>query len=296
MYNGNFFKKNLLIARLANERELSFLFGSAISSKQNGYGIPNVSEIIDIIKENIDTTFIEDYEEHINGIDSDQDKYQASFEFISGISGAEGIKEIIRKIILSNIDPLTSKSKIPNKINELSGLIFNGNLNVNNILTTNFDTLIEESLAELNYLYNSISIVADSNINQNNNELLNIIHLHGIWNVGETMHSKNQLQSSRKKIEASLRNILANNTMYIIGYSGWDDSFTRTLASIVNDDKENYSLAWCFFDENDTDILNKYSHLFDILAPAISRDRVQFYKGINCNSLFNEIEKKKDNK
>lgn len=86
--------------------------------------------------------------------------------------------------------------------------------------------------------------------------------------------------------------MLSSYEIYIIGYSGWEDSFTRTLADIVNDSEEKYSIVWCFYQNDNDDIQTKNSEIFKILEPAISRGLVRFFKNVDCNSLFEEIKKK----
>ncbi|WDZ74907.1 SIR2 family protein [Vibrio harveyi] len=239
-----FFSERLLSKRLkADEKGITFLFGSAFSAVQNGVGIPNVNQVTDIMEEYIDELdLFEDYEEFISG-SNEQDKYQESFAFLSAINGAESTQEVVKRVVTKNIDSETGKQKIPQSIIDFVQSIKDEKIKVNNIITTNFDTLIEEQFENEGINYNSISIVSDSNIIDNSNGFVNIIHLHGVWNKGDTMHTRNQLEAKRDKIEASLRSHLSDNHVVIMAYSGWTDSFTRTLASIVNDEKAEYKIA-----------------------------------------------------
>lgn len=228
------------------------------------------------------------YDDYLKN-NSDALPYQAAFEFVAKNYGADEIYNIINEIVNLNIDPSTGKQKIPNSVKELVKSIKDCKIKVKYIITTNFDTLIEEALAEENILYNSISIVPDSNINENANDLLTIVHIHGVWNKGDTMHTRNQLKQRRGKIEESIRNILDGHTMCVMAYGGWEDSFTRTLLAIVNNEKMKYSLIWCFYSDKVESINNNYGHLENDLEYAISRERVQFYKGIDCNSIFKDF-------
>ena len=285
-----FFPENVLVQRLkSNTKGITFLFGSALSAIKDGSGIPNVEQISEIIKQYAsDCDLLEYYMESIQTID-EKDRYQESFALLGAILGPDSTNDIVERVVKSNEDPDTGKQRIPQAVKDFVRCIKENKIKVNNILTTNFDTLIEEQFANEGIKYNSISIVSDSNIVDINNGDVNIIHLHGVWNKGDSMHTKNQLNSDRKLIEASLQNLLQNQSVVIMAYSGWIDSFTRSLASIVNNDQAKYNLAWCFYENNDAIIEKEAKELFETLTPAINRGRIQFFNGINCNSVFSKI-------
>ncbi|MCU9581374.1 SIR2 family protein [Providencia rettgeri] len=294
--NMRFADCSLLIKRMEqlNKKEVAFMFGSAITMKQDGSGIAGVSEVIDLAENFLEETFNkserEDYISHISNYDGSK-KYQETLSYINDVFGDDVVFNFIEYIINENKDE-NGHQKIPQKIIDLIDLIKNEKINCKNILTTNFDSIIESQLNKVKIKENSISIIADSNINFNGNELINIIHLHGIHGRGQTMHENNQLIVPRQKLEASIRHMLSTNEIYIIGYSGWEDSFTRTLADIVNDSEEKYSIVWCFYQNDNEEILNKYSNIFKILEPAISRGLVRFFKNVDCNTIFGQIKKK----
>ncbi|EPF2242790.1 SIR2 family protein [Citrobacter werkmanii] len=284
-----FFSDTILLQRLKGSSELSFLFGSAFSAIKDGAGIPNVSQVAEIIRSYADENdLLDGYNDFIKGKD-EKEIYQESFAYLSAIKGATSTQEIVRRVIMSNYDSDNNEHKIPKAIKDFSHAIKENKIKVKNIITTNFDTLIEEQFTKDGIGFNSISIVSDSNINDNSNDLINIIHIHGVWNKGDTMHTRNQLEAKRDKIEASLRTLLAEQHVIALAYSGWLDSFTRTLANIVNDDKVEYNLAWCFYEKEDGVIDRNFKDLFDKLTPAISRDRIQFFKNIDCNIIFDKL-------
>ncbi|RNM20694.1 SIR2 family protein [Dickeya undicola] len=284
-------KKEELIRRLSNTQEISFVFGSALTGRREDIGILEPQGVVSFIQNKMyEAGYQEPYDEYLKA-NKDAFPYQAAFEFVARNYGADEIQNIINEIVSLNIDPVTGKQKIPSSVKDFVKVIKYGKLNVKYIITTNFDTLIEEALAEENIAYNSISIVPDSNINENANELLTIVHIHGVWNKGDTMHTRNQLKQKRGKIEESIRNILDGHTMCIMAYGGWEDSFTRTLLTIVNNNQLKYSLIWCFY-SSDSEVINKtYGYLENELKDAISRERIQFYEGIDCNSVFDIFNK-----
>lgn len=279
--------KEDLVRRLSNTREISFVFGSALTGRRDNIGILEPNGVVEYIRKKMQKAgYQEPFEDYLQK-NRDAFPYQAAFEFVAKTYGADEIYNIINEIVELNVDPASGKQKIPKNVKDFVKSIKDNKLKVKYIITTNFDTLIEEALSEENILYNSISIVPDSNINENANDFLTVVHIHGVWNKGDTMHTRNQLAQRRGKIEESIRNILENHTTCIMAYGGWEDSFTRTLLEIVNNNQFRYSLIWCFYANNDADIFREHGHLELKLKDAISRERIQFYKGIDCTSIFN---------
>lgn len=286
----DYFEEKFLVKRLSAEEEISFIFGAALTAKRNGVGIPGVSEAVEFAREYAKSKgIIDDFEELTRDL-CDKDMYQAAFSCIAALS-PKGIREVIKNVVSSNIDSSTGKHRIPKAIIDLVNFIKNSDVKVKNIITTNFDTLIEEQLSNEGINYNSISIVSDSHINENDNGYINIIHIHGVWNKGDTMHTRNQLETRRVKIQGSLRKFLSKDNLYIMAYSGWEDSFTHTLANLMNDDEAEYSIAWCFYENSEGQIDRESRHLTELLNPAISHERAQFFRGVDCDKVFENLNK-----
>jgi hypothetical protein len=285
-----FFPEKVLLQRLKSDKKgITFLFGSALSAIKDGSGIPNVEQVSEIIKEYAsEHDQLEYYTESIQKV-NEKDRYQESFALLGAILGPDSTNEIVERVVKSNEDLDTGKQRIPQAIKDFVRCIKEKKIKVNNILTTNFDTLIEEQLENEGITYNSFSLVSDSHLSDIDNGNINIIHLHGVWNKGDTMHTKNQLLSERKLIESSLQNLLQNQPVVIMAYSGWIDSFTRSLASIVCNDQAKYNLVWCFYENNNAIIEKGAEELFDTLTPAMNRGRVQFFNDIDCNSIFSKL-------
>ncbi|HIF9126695.1 TPA: SIR2 family protein [Photobacterium damselae] len=284
-----FFDEGILVPRLkSNKRGTTFLLGSAFSAINDGAGIPNVEQVCKFIEQYAEENgVLELYTERSQTYDN-KDRYQQSFSLIAGLLGPNSVNEIINRVVASNFDD-EGKQRIPQCVKDFVTGVKEGNFKVNNIITTNFDTLLEEEFENQNIPVNSMSIVADSHIQDIPNGNINIIHLHGIWKNGDSMHTKNQLQLGRGRIESSLQNLLSDQTVVIMAYSGWEDSFTRSLATTVTNNKSDYDLLWCFFERNDA-VIEKYEQeLFRKLADAISRGRIQFFSAIDCNSVFAKL-------
>lgn len=271
-----------------NEQGSTFLFGAAMSQICNGVGIPNVEGVIEFIEEYAIEQGIEDDYFDLAQDFTEQGRYQEAFSLIAGIHSQDAVNTIIRRVVESNIDE-NGKHRIPPAIKNFVTSVKNGNIVVNNIITTNFDTLLEEEFANQGILVNSFSVVADTQLQNDINENINIYHLHGSWERGDSMHTTNQLQSNRDRIEVSLQNLIGNQTIVVMGYGGWDDSFTRSLASAVINTQLNYDILWCFYEDNESILREKEASLFERLSDGISRGRIQLYKGIDCNKVFENL-------
>ncbi|MEZ8094281.1 SIR2 family protein [Photobacterium swingsii] len=285
----DFHLERVLVKRLkTNQDGATFLFGSAFSQNRDGAGIPNVEGVLEFIEEFAEERdFLEEYLEDAEGV-APKDRYQEAFNSVAGYCGQNSVNEIVRRVVKSNIDE-HGNHRIPQAVKDFVTGVKNKNFRVTNIITTNFDTLLEEEFKTQGISYNSYSVVSDTQLPEPANDSINIYHLHGIWDRGDTMHTTNQLQSSRERIETSLQNIIGDDLVVIMGYSGWEDSFTRSLASVVINPKSMYDILWCFYESDAAAIEYSKQDLFDSLDDAITRGRVQFFNGVDCNAVFDKL-------
>lgn len=269
-----------------DKKPITFVLGSAISRKKNGSGVADVKEIVihlkNIIKEKNHT------EKYVTFLTENDlaDEYKSLFEYISIIDGQNRINEIIRELVLSNIEQDTGKHRIPSPVSDFTSAISNKEFYVANIITTNFDTLIEESFKENGVKANSFTMVSDSHLPEGHNGDMNIFHIHGKWDRNDSMHSHSQLNVDRKKLEGSLHELFLNTSVVIMAYGGWEDSFTRTLSNIVNHPNADYNIAWCFYQNSNDAIEKSFGPWFEKLEAARARGRIQFFKGIDCTTFF----------
>ncbi|WP_258177781.1 SIR2 family protein [Photobacterium iliopiscarium] len=290
-----FHQERSLVRRIKNHTDgTTFLFGAAFSQAHNGGpGISSVEGVLDYIenyvKEKDDPQDLIDYHEELDGA-SAQEKYQKAFSIIASFYGQRAVNGIIRRVIESNMDE-DGNHLIPQAIKDFVSGIKNNNFSVSNIITTNFDTLLEEEFKNQGIPCNSFSVVSDTQLQENINSNINIYHLHGIWNMGDTMHTTTQLQQSRARIEMSLQSLVGDDLVVVMAYGGWEDSFTRALATVVINSTSEYDILWSFFEPDPAKIEYSRKDLFDTLDDAISRGRVQFYLGIDCNSVFDKLGK-----
>ncbi|WP_146260058.1 SIR2 family protein, partial [Serratia marcescens] len=284
-----------LVTSLLNDsrrnKEVSFLFGSAISISTDGKGVPNVNGVIEIIREYLhENNMHHGYDAEV-GEKKGSELYQSSFEFLLATGDQNDVQEIMKRAISKARDIESGEWLIPKTILDIAQLVNNKLLKVNNVITTNFDPLIEEALKIGNRVVSRAVVDNDTNIEAvtaYSENQINVIHLHGFWE-GDTMHTPNQLLAIRGKVKATIKNILEKSKLYIVGYGGWDDIFTLSLEEIINEVKGNYDIRWAFYEKTDGDINHNNAKLIKTVQPAIAKGRFNAYKDVDCNRLFEDV-------
>ena len=315
-----------LVDRLGNvsasrEKDVVFLVGSAVSlpDHEGGHGVSGVSDIVELIRQEFSASDavheIHEFDEAIST--NSENQYQEAFEFLHAKRGQDAANAIVRAAVWRAIDldnwpsslPLTNATsheidpnicralenevhawKLPRAVDMLGGLLVKfpdtfGKV----ILTTNFDPLIEVSIRKNGGSRYRTVLPADGNLEQTVSEGIHVIHLHGFWSGYDTLHTPRQLGRPRPKLKRSLARILESSTLVVVGYGGWDDAITQTLAEIVLDPMSTPEILWTFFEDNDADIEKVGQKLLSSLAPGIQQGRVQLYQGVDCRSLFHEV-------
>lgn len=148
------------------------------------------------------------------------------------------------------------------------------------VITTNFDPLIEISLRASGFEPYSLPVDDDGSVAVPDSTAVvqPVVHLHGYWRLGDTLHTGAQLTAPRHKLLGSLRQILSNSTCLIVGYGGWDDVLTSAILSIVREGgQRELEILWA-------------CHSSDARLGAVSSaelpGRIQPYVSVDSNSLF----------
>ncbi|WJM85269.1 SIR2 family protein [Dickeya chrysanthemi] len=282
-----------LFLDIKKKNEICFLFGSAISLPDEGIGIPSVDGMVELIKEYLYKLEIHDgFNQYISQSDS-SGIYQSAFEYLLGVGSQDDVREILSTAVNQAKDK-NGDWKFPKTIVDLASLIKRESFNIKNILTTNFDPLIEEALSDGPYNIQRFELTEDIHFDtsiSHNQKQLNIIHLHGFWE-GDTMHTPSQLSAIREETSRCLKRILTRSKLYVIGYGGWDDIINQILCELVNEKKSNYEIRWAFYSNDEESINLKNKKLFDNLNPALPSSRFNSYIGVNCNNLFSDVYKR----
>lgn len=119
---------------------------------------------------------------------------------------------------------------------------------LNNILTTNFDDFINDTL--LYYTTARPRFYADDELSQYisvYSHKPNIIKLHGDYRYANIKNTNEETFKLTKSMEDKLRELLQNLDLIVIGYNGSDYSIMNVLQQVKTPDCE---LIWCSLDEN----------------------------------------------
>jgi len=156
------------------------------------------------------------------------------------------------------------------------------------ILTTNFDPLIEIALRRHGVNVRSVNLSTDGSMAAaaTERDTITVIHLHGFWRfpgslpAHPNLHSDIELSEGRRIIESDLMKALTKHIALIIGYSGWDDSFTRAMVGQSNQGFR--ELLWAAH-TTDPDVIGELRAL-TAGKNGVTNNRV--FAGIDANLLF----------
>lgn len=285
---------SLLIRSLINDirakKPVAFLFGSAVSYSPDGTGVPNVDGVVSILHNFLIERRMLTESEITEKASEFDDQYQGWFDYLLSVGDQSDVKEVVTRAVLQAWDPQQKTWQIPEALVYFGKLVGNKQLNLQGVLTTNFDPLIQETLL-LNGT-ESTEYFCQSNPHTSQAKTYGpavpVLHLHGSW-TGDTMHTRSQLNADRSAVKSSIKSILNGSKFYIIGYGGWNDIVREALKDIVLDPDAKYEVRWCFFSDDEKTITSENADLFEAVAQGQSISRLQFYKGVNCHTLFREV-------
>lgn len=307
-----FFDEDALLERLTHgilrtDRPVVFLLGSPVSAPQAAgqSGVPAVTGIIELIREEFGTTSqITELEAALQN--SSENAYQAAFRFLLGRRGQQVANEVIKRAVWkARKKVLDGAGYVPSETtsdevcraldSDLEGWVLApavesvGRLMAGypdrfgqTCLTTNFDPLLEVSIARAGCPYFRTILHRDGNLSQTEGSGCHVIHLHGYWHGADTLHTPRQLNQPRPRLKASLASLIKGRTLVISGYGGWDDTFTDALMEVVLDDSAYPEIIWTFNSAHPT----VSDTLADKLAPGFDRGRVSLYSNIDCHAFF----------
>lgn len=283
---------------------VAFLVGSPLSWDDGG-GVPGVADILAIVREVLEAKFpnrLADFEATVKGL-SGPVAYQAAMRFVHGRMTQSGVNDVIRRAVLKArlpSAPLDFQGDgqpidwyLPKGAKGLAELLVKSNERfIGPLITTNFDPLLSMSIRALGGHRKMTVIDTDGRLPsavETDPGEIDVVHLHGYWRGGNTLHTPTQLTSERPKLAASLRRILQQRTLVVVAYSGWDDVFTRALVEVLQDAEAQVTVLWCFRESDSAIVQAKYGSLLGKAQAAITSGALHLYGGIDCHSIFGDI-------
>jgi hypothetical protein len=311
MTDDDFGDQISLIDRLRSIRkEVVFLIGAPISSPM----VPSVAETVALVKAELSDGVSHD--RLTETLKNSTNPYQDAFRLLIQFRGQDGANAVIRKAVLTARADKTSALflaahaprpdvrefeaieadlagwLIPPGVEHLARIVVERpELFGRKVLTTNFDPLLEVAIARAGGQFCKVYLHNDGALGQISTNACQVIHLHGDWCRGDTLHTPSQLLQARPALTASLRRILANCTLVVVAYGAWDDVFTRALVEVVNDTGCEFDVLWTFYDSDPSRIRVQNEAFLGRLGPGLGRGRVVPYCGIDVHAFLAELSK-----
>lgn len=157
-------------------------------------------------------------------------------------------------------------------------------------ITTNFDGLIEIAIERSGLRPRTIEVVDDQRIQPPHlgDDEVEVWHLHGFW-CGTTMHTRDQLRTHRSSLEESLRHMLRNSVVSVLGYGGWQDALTRALAKAVSSYQESPTVLWSFFEGDSGKLESQNTWLLEQLKHGKVNNRVHYFVGVDAHDALPSV-------
>lgn len=302
-------KEAFISALDATEKNVAFLIGSPFSADDSGNGIPDISQILDIVREVVlekRASEVARYDRELAG-KTGPSAYQSAMGWLQANIHQDAVNMVVRRAVLKSCldfstigdqnnpscDGEPSHWHLPIGIRSLASLICSSDSRFQGpVLTPNFDPLLSLAIRAEGKRPSRITLDADGSLPRDVDEetdTKSIIHLHGYWRGTDTLHTPTQLHSHRPKLKVSLQRLLRKHLLVVVAYGGWDDIFTNALAELIHDDQAEIDVLWCFRETESTIVQAKNKNLLSSVAPALGRGRFRGYGGIDCHSIFSDI-------
>lgn len=299
-------------------RPIAFLTGSGLSRG----AVPMSDQIVTQIRKSIvEEADLRAFDEHVAKANDDGERYQQAFQWL-GIRRDPGFRDrVIQIATLSacKTDDLTDVSDADGVVDGRKLLARTGELELDParwtlpdgqaalgrilhglppekrgpVLTTNFDPLTEiavrRSGGNPSFFVNADDTSFLANLRVQNNPF--VLHLHGYWRDSTTLSTPEQLERRRPVLEASLRYVLENFTLVVVGYSGWSDVIARILRDQVgHQGVDSLDILWAFYD--DAVRVEELAQNHPVVsALAAAPGNVQLYASVDANEFFPSLER-----
>lgn len=305
----DFYEKDALLYRLHeglknSQKDVVFVVGAPITAPIGGsLGVADVAAVVDLVRNRFakQARQLEKLDECLS---TSSNQYQAAFDFLVPRQGQDAtnqiIKEAVSKALLSpnenicqlqdsdlkQLDLDTKAWHLTPAVEAIGELIAKFPDRFGNVaITSNFDPLIEVAIKRAGGAAWRTSLQADGSINQSSANGCQVIHIHGYWHGTDTLHTNRQLVRKRPTLQNDLLTRLQNSIVVVMAYGGWQDIFTGALGGVVGNDNLFPEILWACYDKSPE--ISDY--LLGQLQPGIDRNRVTFYRDIDCNEFLPQL-------
>lgn len=299
-----------LLDRLSTRfHDLAFLVGSAVTApaRPGEPGVPLATDVIKLIRGEFQQPHeLQRFEAALVAEPGNQ--YQAAFRFLLKTRDLDTANVVIRRAVLQSRKPSVRFPPIPSMYDDtlcrelerdLDGWCLPpavealGRLLASTpaaakplVLTSNFDPLVAISIRRAGGHAFTTALHGDGSLAGVDGDGTQVVHFHGDWFRTDTLHTLMQLGQSRPRLAASLTQLLNKRTLVVLGYSGWDDVFTRSLEEAIRGGLVPIKVAWSFYSDDEVKIGRDRARLLTALDPGVKLGRVVLYKGINVHDLL----------
>lgn len=307
-----------LVQRLhGGGRPVVFLVGSALTmpTTRGGPGVCNVDAMIELVRGRVAAPRGSDAAARLAARRAEQkleqalaqaqdggSRYQVAFDHLKAVvGGADALNAVIREAVLKarlapasvDLDDAPALARLERSadgwhlgpaVKALGLLIASDHDRFGRVvLTTNFDPLIEVAIRAAGGQAQAIEQLADGVLSAADPLVTSVVHLHGLWRA-DTLHTPGALTVKRAALQSSLARLYEDVTLVVLGYGGWDDVLTATLAELAVDAGARPDLVWCFYERDAGQIAGRYARLLGLLGRL--GERVACYAGVDCNVVL----------
>lgn len=285
------------------ERRLVTVFGSGLTNSV----MPDVAKITNIFRDFVPAGGLDRFDKTVSPHMGTPYGYQSAASILGYQAGEKVVMRAIRYAVLTaykgnNVQDLklvaaneelckeleTSDDwEIPLGYKKFANLFaqLDGKLR-GPIITTNFDPLIEIALRGAHLRNQPIPIPVDMAPDPEAIESYSdqpVLHLHGFWTGRAASNTPARITTARPGVDKLLRSILRNSLVLVVGYSGWEDGFMRSLKSRITDEYDllNCDVLWCCYDDAPPKPTEGES-----IGEFVSTPGVTLYTGVDGHKIF----------
>jgi hypothetical protein len=294
----------------SDRRPVAFVVGSAVSAPDTrvpgSRGVPDVSGMVERIKK----LFAHDAEASAELkqklLAQPAQAYSAAMRFLFEWRGRDAVRVLLRDAVLeARREPEPGREwteeelariddhdpdgwVLPPGANGLGALLVKrADRYSGPVLTTNFDPLVSAGIQRAGGQPNRTVLANDGQVPGGGCDSPirhHVVHLHGYWRGGATLHTAAQLTAPRPMLRQSLQRMLRERIVVVVGYGGWNDAFIGTLRAMLFD--EEIEIVWCCYEQRVDYLINRYRALFESMQELIQRSQLRIYVGIDCRTIF----------